>query len=300
MPMTGCLLLPMSGCLRLPLTPDRYSEPLRPSLATTLTTPWNGQGGEEAAAPISSVQRKAAVLRSLAQTEAAAKRYPLACALLLQASQVDPADPQLHLDRADCLLHLGRAENARAPTLQALALLGSGGARPMADAPPTALKQAYATLYATRRFVDLPRDGTCAPLTPEASCGRPLTACSIRYGGDAGASRSTVKIAVGPPPVQRWLRTETPWAAPWAAPIDGYLQAAAEAQSSRTEAAPVELPLSYERASGPVRCNVVYANGCTGLVGVVCRQRDVATGRTSFSVIEHTLAATAASQATAP
>jgi hypothetical protein len=300
-----CGLLFGLDCVHVPGVEEGIDDRRPRSMGPVPPIPDSAWGDPASASTMTARQRKAATLRKIAAEYYRDRRYPLACALLQQATETDPEDPRILVERGRCLLKLGRPSEAAEAQRDAI--------RVSLAAPPAyaatgrrARRSAYLHLYALRHTVSLPSDGSCARLRAEPSCSETLHACSYTWSttvrgaperGDAvriarsDEAAERHQLAPGPPGTVPYFADEAEVDDEQAkAPtevVSGDDGSADLYLSSDTLREPAECVARCEgdsecedtcRAAGgavrAVRCKLVYADACTGVVAAVCQRRD--------------------------
>jgi hypothetical protein len=207
--------------------------------------------------------------RKAAQRAFKAKRYAAACPLYQKVVDLLPDDPPARADLAFCLQRLGRKAEAVAANYQALALAArtSDGA-PNGDAATR--RHAYYNLSELGVKVAVP-EAECAQLAPAAGCARPLWACRQHGhadGSHGGTIWSILRIGISADHAAIGASEEL-------AP-DGLNHYDPQ---QPTPAADVVLQEAFEARCWPDedcmdneqnRCDVIVADGCSGLIGIVC------------------------------
>lgn len=210
-----------------------------------------------------------AATRKAAQRAFKAKRYAAACPLYQKVVDLLPDDPPARADLAFCLQRLSRKADAVAANYQALALAARTTDRaPNGDAATR--RHAYYNLSELGMKVDVP-ESECAQLAPAAGCARPLWACRQHGhadGSHGGSIWSILRIGIS---VDQAAIGASEELAP-----DGLNHYDPQ---QRTPAADVVLEDNFEARCWPDEdcapneeksCDVIVADACLGLIGVVC------------------------------
>jgi hypothetical protein len=214
-----------------------------------------------------------------------ARRVRDACERFERAVTLDPTDGALHADLGLCLEKLGENERAVAENLAAVKL-GDDRTR----------LNSYFNLASLGHGVPLPKPGTCADLDAPAGCSAKLGACGFAWSQSFGAHMSDSGEAVriwgtaAPGSSAEQFKAVIAAKDEWAAACYGAAHCNEFSFAPAGEPVPffdivvssslsVSFPLcAAEQANcGPLpsherSCRLVVADGCRGLIGVVCKE----------------------------
>ena len=276
------LLLGPEGCRPLHAGPDDGHQIFLLRL-TGGTMP----GDEARESRLAAARAEAAALRKTASQAFKAKRYPAACDAYAKLAAVAPPpdDAAPVADLALCLQRLGKKDEAIKANHRAIAL---GAKDDLSDWGDDATRRhAYFNLGKLGVKVELPQG--CGPLPPAPGCGKSLWACvdTIKELDSHGGSSHTDWMRIGLSKDDAAIAEDDH--ASLVMPSLGRLGLYGTVDSwaltnnftSRHPQVDVLLGEEVEEICtrdgcdespdvDPIDCDVVYANACLGLVGVVC------------------------------
>lgn len=236
---------------------------------------------------LAAARAQAAALRKTATQAFKTKRYPAACDAYAKLAAIAPApdDAAAVADLALCLQRLGKKEAAIAANQRAIAL---GGKDDLSDWGDDATRRhAYFNLGKLGVTVAMPGEA-CGALAPAPGCARSLWACvdTSRENDSHGGSSHTdwVRIGLSKDDATIAEDDQTSLIMPSLGRLGLYgtldSWALTNNFTSRHPHADILLAEEVEEVctrdgcgapdTEPIDCNIVYANACLGLVGVVC------------------------------
>jgi hypothetical protein len=235
---------------------------------------------------LAAARAQASALRKTAMQAFKAKRYAAACDAYAKLAATVPApdDAAAVADLALCLQRLGKKDEAIAANRRAIALGANDDHSDWGD--DAARRHAYFNLGKLGVTVDLPQG--CGPLPPAPGCNRSLWACvdTIKENDSHGGSSHTDWVRVGISKDEAAIATDDTISLvmPSLGRVGLYESvdrwALTNNFTSRRPHVDVLLGEEVEEictrdgcespGDEPLDCDVVYANACLGLVGVVC------------------------------
>ena len=236
---------------------------------------------------LAAIRDQAAALRKTASQAFKAKRYPAACDAYAKLAAIVPApdDAAAVADLALCLQRLGKKEEAIAANHRAIALGAKDDQSDWGD--DATRRHAYYNLGKLGVTVAMPGEA-CGALAPAPGCARSLWACvdTSRENDSHGGSSHTDWVRIGLSKDEATIAEDdqTSLIMPSLGRLGLYgtidSWALTNNFTSRHPQADVLLGEEVEEVctrdgcgasdTEPIDCNIVYANACLGLVGVVC------------------------------
>jgi hypothetical protein len=201
-------------------------------------------------------------LRAKATELFRAKKYAQACETFEQASKMAPSDAAIAADLALCLQKAGRTEDAIRQNRRAVALTVSA-------ADVQTRKNALYNLAKLGAVIPVPAPGRCAPLSPPPGCARALHACGFegtvatRVDGTAWVTSQWTAVRISSTSEGAQVADPRPSERPENSILDG---------TTENQSADVLIGYSPEcpDCGDATECFLVEANGCRGVVGLMC------------------------------
>ena len=234
-----------------------------------------------------------------------ARQFKRACALYSRAAKLQPEHAPNHADLGQCLARLGKKSKPAAERENARAVfLARPNREPLESQDESTRLAAYSNLFALGTRLEVPKPGACIVLPQAPECSRVVHACGTffnEHGSAGGVSGEAVRLALNPTAAAarasedsqaEGLSVERLAVVDFLPPERGEVPVAAAGPSSLvlvTEAEEMfeDCPQKPRRANDVVtacktqlstltdtRCDLVLADACAGVVGVVCETRE--------------------------
>jgi hypothetical protein len=231
---------------------------------------------------------KVKALKTSAARAYKAKRYDTACPLFQTLVELQPDDPPAMTDLAVCLQRLGRLPESVAANRKAIALAAKTDRSDHGD--EATRRHAYFNLGKLGEVVKVP-EARCAKLVAAPGCARSLWACPTKredLGSGGGPTWNVVRIGITEDDAEIGADEELPCAMPsldgWEA-TDGPFSDAGRNWNRRVSAVDVLVGETTEAVCHPseddgsadtaIKCQIVTADACLGLVGTTCTKSSV-------------------------